>query len=680
MLGGVGLGPMREQRFGGPSLTNWDDGLEGPGRTIAASDGNPIRVAAGPGTGKTFALKRRVARLITAGVQPTGVLAVTFTRTAARQLVDEVCGMGLAGCELIKASTLHSLCFSILGQNHVFERTQRVSRMLLTAEEKKCLAFEGAPLVEDLGKPHIYGAKRDKTRRIRAYEASWARLQHDQPGWPTDPVDRQFEHDLISWLRFHEGMMVGELVPETLRYLRSNPAAPERQRFKHVLVDEYQDLNRAEQAIVELLAAGSLVVVGDEDQSIYSFRHAHPEGMADFLARHQGAVDVPLIECRRCPSRVTDMASALIEKNHGAAGSGPRLTPKRDAPAGVVNIVQWGSFEAEIAGVAEYVRHLVSAEGLTPGEILVLCARKQLGHSLRDALTQRQLSAHSFYNEVSLGDEQAQQAIALLTLLADENDRIALRFWLGLGDKKWRSRAYGLLRAHCETTNQSPMQVLDDMAAGALNLPDTDDLVSRHAELNVRIGALSSLAGAELVDVLFPDGDEWAEGLRISALRDTATHGSPAQILDRVRLDLTQPEMPPDGEFIRIMSLHKSKGLTSRAVIVMGCVEGLVPYVEDSLDPVAQSRITAEQRRLFYVAVTRCREYLLISSARDLPPRDAHRMRVKTRGSGPIVSAIASRFIDELGAAAPAPVTGDGFLRGLLVGNGERPSGDVVPA
>ena len=130
----------------------------------------------------------------------------------------------------------------------------------------------------------------ERRDRLQAFAAAWAREQDQEPGWAEDETDRRFQAVLDEWLRFHEAMLIGELVPVALRYLRDNPNCPERRQFDHVLVDEYQDLNRAEQSLIDLLSEnGKLTVIGDEDQSIYeSFRYAHPEGISRFHETHEG--------------------------------------------------------------------------------------------------------------------------------------------------------------------------------------------------------------------------------------------------------------------------------------------------------------------------------------------------------------------------------------------------------
>ena len=226
---------------------SWDDGLTGTALQIAATNDTPLRVMAGPGTGKSFAMKRRVARLLEAGQNPGRILAVTFTRNAAASLVQDLHALGIQNCERVRVGTLHAFCFSLLNRQDVFDYLGRVPRPVVTFAKSGVLQFEGGVLLDDLVSAGVFGPKRDCARRIRAFEAAWARLQSEVPGWPHDPLDRQFQAALISWLRFHRAMLIGELVPEALRFLRNNPASDARTAFDHVIVDEYQDLNKAEQ-------------------------------------------------------------------------------------------------------------------------------------------------------------------------------------------------------------------------------------------------------------------------------------------------------------------------------------------------------------------------------------------------------------------------------------------------
>jgi DNA helicase II / ATP-dependent DNA helicase PcrA len=113
--------------------------------------------------------------------------------------------------------------------------------------------FEAAPLIADLQNTiKKFGGKNECKKRIYAFEASWARLQNHTPGWPADDLDRKFHANLIEWLKFHRGMLIGELIPLALNYLKNNPYSDELGKYKHIIVDEYQDLNKAEQTLLKI--------------------------------------------------------------------------------------------------------------------------------------------------------------------------------------------------------------------------------------------------------------------------------------------------------------------------------------------------------------------------------------------------------------------------------------------
>ena len=636
----------------------WDDGLTGRALEIARSPNSPIRVMAGPGTGKSFALKRRLTRLLEEGTDPKRILVVTFTRTAAADLIAEIGALGVDGCEDIVACTLHSYCFRLLAQDAVFQYSGRTPRPLISISKAGVLQFEAAPLLEDLNSPELFGTKRERTQRIRAFEAQWARLQSDSPGWAQEPIDASFHDALSSWLRFHQSMLIGELVPETLSYVRNNPMSAAIDQFDHVLVDEYQDLNKAEQVLIDRLASsGALGIVGDIDQSIYSFRYANPEGIEEFDSAHPNTDDHLLDECRRCPKKVVAMADHLIRRNH-LATSGSRLNPTPTNVEGDVRIVQWQTMQDEINGVASIVLDLVQNRGFSPGDILILCPRRLIGYAIREELGKAAIPAHSFYHDEALESDQAQEAFATLSLLANRNDRVSLRFLLGCKSNNWLAPQYRLVRSHCESTGEQPWSILEQLSSGALNLGRTTELIARFVHIKSVLESLSTIPLQQLVDTLLPDGQNWAQVLREMAYLSIGDAADAGELLNELRTKITQPEMPEAGAFSRIMSLHKSKGLTSKAVIVCGCIEGLIPFRNDELPIAEQDRNLREQRRLFYVAITRCTQFLAISSFRKIESRIAFKIGAKTVGRGAVVNTIASQFIGELGPSAPASVAG----------------------
>ncbi len=643
-----------------PNGRSWDYGLVGAAMEIAAINHSPLRVLAGPGTGKTFALMRRVARLLQEGTNPNRMLVCTFTRTASRDLRSELIRLGIPGIERVIAGTIHAFCFRVLSRDDVLMLTQRDPRQLLNFEERF--------LLEDMLGDN-FGGIRARDARLQAFNAAWARLQSDQPGWPTDPIDRRFHTALIGWLRFHECMLVGELVPETLRYLRENPASPARNAFDHVLVDEYQDLNRAEQELLDILAGpGTLSVIGDEDQSIYAFKHAHPEGISTFDFTHTGTHDIALDECRRCPTSVITMANTLIENNTNRRES-RSLRPLAENPEGEIHVLQWRSIDEEAQGVAEFIRQRVRSGSVETGRVLVLAPRRQFGYAIRDALNSIGVLAHSFFHEEALDgspkrmeESATQQAFTLLTLLANIEDRVALRCWCGFGSNSLRSGAWARLLRHCEKSGESPRMALERLTTGDITLSHTSDIVSRFRELQRRLVELSGMTGDNLLDALFPISEEWTRPFRSLATGIGETNYNAGTLREALRVGITQPELPTDVDYVRVMSLHKSKGLTADLVVVVGCIEGLIPFVDGDTDA-ERNRSLEEQRRLFYVAITRTRNVLVLSSVTQLPRDIAHRMGARVGGGSPThARTIASQFLSELGHSRPAAVLGTSVI------------------
>ena len=640
----------------------WSDGLNPAASAyrIAASANIRVRVVAGPGTGKSFAMKRRVARLLENGIAPGSILPVTFTRVAAEDLHRELVGMGVRGCDKIEGVTLHSLALRMLMRNHVLGATGRVPRPLND--------FELEPLICDLMDAH--GGKREVKKLKMAFEAAWARLQHQQPGYAPGPADANFQTDLLAWLRFHEAMLIGEVIPQLHEYLHSNPAATERREFSHILVDEYQDLNRAEQGVIELLSdAAEVCIVGDDDQSIYSFKHAHPDGIREWLHANVGADDLGLDECRRCPTQVVEMANSLI--GHNAQRPAPRqLNPMPANGAGVVRIIQYPTIEREVTGVSELVSDMI-AHGTPAGDILVLAQSRAFGTPLYEALLGRAVPTTSYYAESELNHADAQRAFALLKLFSNREDRVALRWLIGLNGSNWHAAGYRRVREHCENNGISPWEAMTRLESGALHLPHTSGIINSFREVMQEIAQLDTLPDLRaVVDQVFPDGQDAYRDVRELALAtlDIVAAGNREEFVRGLSTAISQPEIPTEIEDVRIMSLHKSKGLSAPVTIIAGCVQGLLPRpAAHGSTPVEAARHLEEQRRLFYVGITRVKAapqdgkpgVLVITYSQQMPVRDALAAGIapaQQRFGQAVLHA--SQFIRELGPRAPAPNAG----------------------
>ncbi len=640
----------------------WDKDLTGKALEIAGCTDSPLRVVAGPGTGKTLSLTRRVARLIEEGCNPREVFIVTFTRVAADDLVKEINKLQIPNAKNVEKGTLHSFCYRTLQRAKVLDAMDRTPRTLLD--------FEKRFLLQDLDQVGGGGINYCK-RQLKAVEAAWARQQDQLPGSPQTDQDRAFQNLLYTWLKFHDSMLIEELIPLTLQYLRNNPLCPERTMFKHVLVDEYQDLNRADQMLIDILSEkGTLSVVGDEDQSIYEdFRYAHPTGISEFNQTHPHTRDIPLNECRRCPTRVVEIANSLININQRRIKH--NITKWNPNCLGDIYIIQWENMIDEARGIAKFINYKVKTGEFDAGSTLIISPIKDIAYLVRDELTTLGCAAHTFFNEEVLdGDPQSkeafsQQAFTLLTLLTNPNDMVALRCWLGFGVKKLRSKAYKCLLSYCSENGVTPRFVLDSILSGALSIPGTRSLIPRYKSLLKYENDCGSKSGRDIFDELYPEKDEWSAPFRqmVSEFDDNVTL---KDILDNLRVKITQPELPTNVDYIRIMSQYKSKGLSADHVIIVGCINGLMPRRNEKESSEGQLCFYEEQRRLFYVAISRTRKTLVISTFVKMPTELAHRTRATIYGpTSQYANVRSSDFINELGSSRPEVLPGDDWLEML---------------
>lgn len=625
-----------------------------------------IRIMAGPGTGKTTSLMNHLKDLLGKGTDPKRILLVTFTRTAAADLAEALRKTGVSGTNQIEKGTLHSFCLKVLHDAHFFLQVDREPRILLDYETRFVLEDLRILLCADLKACNLHRI-RDLERLLKAFEALWAREQSQEPEWASDGIELRFETKLRDWLRFHQAMLLSEIVPETLTYLRENPLSDVRSRFAHILVDEYQDLNRAEQSLIDILSNNSgLVVAGDQDQSIYEhFRFAHPEGIAEFSSTHSDTREITLDKCRRCPTNIVEMANALI--NHNRLRQSRRLVPDPSIHTGEVIIVQWESMEDEAEGLARFIRD----RNFDLGQVLVLCPRRQFGYAIRDALVCLGCQAASFFQEEvfdgtprQLDRSQSQQAFTLLCLFANNRDRVALRCWLGFGHNELYAVEYRRLRDYCYHNSIHPFDALEQVVCGGLSLTDIRGITERYRILRDYLNDFSGKPLSQVFVDIFPKNEDWAHPFHemVDNIDDSM---SPGDLVARLYSQITQPELPQNVPYVRVMSLHKAKGLTADHVIVSGFIEGLIPaHPKDSMTDYERERYQEEQRRLFYVAITRARRTLVLSSVTSLPRGIAHAMGARVQGGGrDYGETITSTFLRELGPACPRPIPGRDLLR-----------------
>jgi superfamily I DNA/RNA helicase len=591
----------------------------------------------------------------TEACEPRKILLLTFTRTAAQDLVSKLANLGTPGAELVSAGTLHGFCFGVLKKAAVLAITGRQTRMLLEHEIRLML--------RDLDGD--FGDLDEREALLEAFQAGWARSRHDHPGLALDPADRTFEAQVVAWLRHHQAMLIGEVVPIAFEYLKNNPHAEERNAYEHIIVDEYQDLNTLEQTLVNLLVGddASLCIAGDDDQSIYRFRYAHPEGVVLFVGDRETEAHI-ITHSRRCPLPILDLANTLMQSAPDRAK--PPLECAQVVP-GSVSVVQWYDLEEEINGLVAAIAADITQERREPGDFLVLVHRREVGYRLRRALSELGIEAHSFFHENALAKSStAQASLALLQLLTDRNDRPSLRVWLGLGDQEGRAGAYRRLREAARASGLSEFQVLERVNRKEITLR-VPALLKRFVTLQARLTELECLELADLVNTLFPEDNADLALIRDLAKEVLEVATSPADLLRELVQMITQPEVPQSPDYVRVMSLHKSKGLTSPVVIVATAVDGIIPTIKKKMSIEDQEAAYHEQRRLLYVAITRSSDEMVVSFPMYMLPAEALGLGVEgvqfRRRSGKLLAKVLpARYLRELGPTLPRVVRGRDWL------------------
>lgn len=656
----------------------WNDDLDKgtPAFNLASTDSQTIRAVAGPGSGKSFAIKRRVARLLEEGLQPDQILAITFTRTAAQDLKREISSLGIAGAEEVHSRTLHSHALKILMQADVLERTGRKPRMVIE--------HEIAPALRDIDRPEFEGVK-EKKKLLDSYLAAWACLQTDTPGFVKDKTQELFESDFIGWLSEHKGILVGEVVPVAIDFLRNNPASQEIGKYRAILVDEYQDLNRSEQEFIRLIRGNAdIVIVGDDDQSIYGFKFAHPEGIQEIDKLHGDFEDIPFNECRRCPKQVTLMASALISKNPNRTLGD--LVPHAKNHDGIVEIIQWNTYEEELEGISKIIISELEKGEIRPEDVLVLAPRRRIGYRLRDNLIAAGLPVKSYFRESAISKDQVRRAYSLLNFLANPTDSISLRYLIGFGSADFRKTQYSRLCQLASDNKLSLVETLQNILKGKIEETGVKTIVEEYRKVLTSLTTIKKEIISDPIEafqnLFIKTADDEVEFYELNQLYKNAIEEIGTEVIETdpnefenwfkeifstLQESIAMPDSPEDIDHIRIMSLHASKGLSAKFVVLCSMIDHLMPFLPNELSKEEVIHQIQEQRRLFYVAITRCKaskEYagrLIISSFMSIFGLDAVRMGIPTNPKFQL-GVSSTRYLKEFGLTAPKPILGDTLL------------------
>jgi DNA helicase-2/ATP-dependent DNA helicase PcrA len=673
------------------------DGLNPQQRAAVVHTGAPLLIVAGAGSGKTAVLTRRIAYLLAArGATPGQILAITFTNKAAAEMRERVIGLVGPRANNMWVSTFHSSCMRILrmqaallpGLNSNFSIYDADdSRRLLTMisrdfdlDVKKYSARLLATAISNLKNELIDPAK------------ATADAESDESELPGLVARVYTEYQ--RRLRAANALDFDDLIGETVALLQNHPQVAEyyRRRFRHVLVDEYQDTNHAQYVLVrelvghhteaaaepDAVAPSELCVVGDADQSIYAFRGATIRNIEEFERDFPDAETILLEQNYRSTQHILSAANAVISRNENRRDK--RLWTDSGEGDLITGYVADNEHD-EASFVAREIDRLVDAEEATYGDVAVFYRTNNNSRALEEifirmGLPYKVVGGMRFYERKEIRD-----IVAYLRVLENPDDAVSLRRILntprrGIGDRAeacvavhaeqrdigfaaaLRNAADGkvaLLNTRAQRAIAGFLDLLEEIrAAGVqaeLDFPDVGNVVDAVLE---RTGYRAELEASddpqdgarldnlnELVSVAREFSSEAynnAAAAREEGLVPEATDGEPepgslAAFLERVSLVADTDQIPDEGAgVVTMMTLHTAKGLEFPVVFVTGWEDGQFPHMRALGDPTE----LAEERRLAYVGITRARRRLYLTRA------------VVRSGWGQPVSNPESRFLQEI--------------------------------
>jgi DNA helicase-2/ATP-dependent DNA helicase PcrA len=606
----------------------WDDGLFGKQLEAAAHVGSHARVLAGPGTGKTHTLTRRVVKLVTQdGISPERILAVAFTRVNSHDLRRSVLE-GLTAHDVVqipRVSTLHSYALrQLLRNSALITSLPQPIRIADDFEEKNIIR---ADIAETLGLD-----QKQVRRKFQELSADWQSLAIEEEEY--QPADPRF---MGAWQE-HRAMygytLRSELVWQLKHAVEENPDAFDLEGpTLYLLVDEYQDLNKCDLAIVQALAAKGAEVfcVGDDDQSIYGFRGAHPAGIRRFLDDYERAVPLELEICWRCDR-------AIIGVGRHVANLDPRrlekpMHPCDGAGEGEVHLLRFPEQVAEATAIALICRHLIDVDAYSPEDILILLRSDDGGRYssvLEAALNRVDLEVKVRADRVTPLDEpEGRHLLSLMRLTIDDHDDLSWRTLFQLVRRRNSIGPRTILALHEYATDcglgffevlrrveqdRSLVRrgglVQQEIAAVRAQVTNLSVLKAQTAPMALDVTERQKLR-QELLEQLSCFADQLIQSLdtRQSVLAHVQTAAERTDIVtfESLLADLTSPEDTLDQELdagkINILTMHRAKGLTAKAVIIVGAEEQLLPGA-------AVGNVLADERRLLYVALTRAKHSL----------------------------------------------------------------------
>ena len=595
----------------------WNDNLLPQQLEAASHVGSNGRLLAGPGTGKTLVLTRRVVYLVNElNVDPSQIVVLTFTRAAAnelRQRIESELGIN----RLPRVSTLHSFSLRQLLRNS--RRIETLPQPLRIADDWE----ERNIIIENF--KHLLGHQRIKqTKELLSRLASdWESLAADEPGWAPDPVF------IGTWRQHREVFgytLRSELTYQLKRALEQIPEFQIDAPIIHLLIDEYQDLNKCDLAVIRGIAGhGSEVfIAGDDDQSIYWFRKAHPVGIRQFPNEYDRVKDLPLEICKRCDPEILRFAEFV-------AALDPDRIPKQIRAedgriGGEVKLLRFNDQQEEANSIALLSRYFIQVRGVSPQDILILL-RVDTHSAYSNVLIQAFNSlgitiAAKSQEESPLDTHYGRILISILHLLNNHNDHLALYQLFKLRQNNIgldtithiydiaRQRGIRFFQA-AEMVQNNPAliehnghSVQKELTFIRNKLQELQVLLSPNLENppnvleQIRIITETLISNIDERSVIKDYLDSIARSSAITNISDLITS------LQSENENIEQEIIP---DCVNILSMHKAKGLTASVVFIPVAEDEHIPGKEESNPGLG------DERRLLFVSMTRARHHLFIS-------------------------------------------------------------------
>ncbi|HAH05105.1 MAG TPA: ATP-dependent DNA helicase PcrA [Elusimicrobia bacterium] len=626
--------------------------------------GGPLLVLAGAGTGKTRVIVHRIASLIREGVPSERILAVTFTNKAADEMRRRVDALAPGAGSLVWVHTFHAFAARVL-RSHAARLNLPRHFTIYDGDDQKKLIVESLKelgLEKEKNKASLYvnlvSRAKDDLLDAQSYTIH-AMAQNDASRETVARVYALYQRKLTA----SGGLDFGDLLLKLVELLRDDEGVRElyQERFLHLLVDEYQDTNHAQYILTKTLAAKhrNLCVVGDPDQSIYSWRGAHVRNILEFEEDFAGAKAVRLERNYRSTPNILKAASLLIEHNQRRFKKGLWT----QAPEGrVVEVEELSDERDEARAVARRVS-LLLGEGRSPRDVAVFYRTNAQSRSFEEAFTLAQIphkvvGSMRFYERREIKDALAYARAAL-----NPNDSVSLGRILNTPARGIGKTSQDALEEHARRTGTALVEALRH-AAQVENLPSAarqgaSELVMLLEQLGQEF---ETLGPAEALEAVLRRTGYWAwaevqaeqdpeEAARLDNLQELLNavrefeevcDEKPARIgrfLESAALQSHADAYDADRPTVTLMTVHLAKGLEFPAVFVTGLEEGLFPIssVNSDADEIE------EERRLCYVGMTRAKERLVLTHA------------ATRRLFGRAYSNLPSRFVFEAGLMGPAP-------------------------